>query len=94
MTRATLVEALGQHGVEASPELLDTLSRAFEAMVDQAWLSNEQALELASHLNGRASLYQWLAKHQVRRQAYVSRTSDVLRAVARGDRRRRREESR
>lgn len=91
MVKARLGNVLRRHNVPWSQALLADLAYTMEELVEEAWLDQAQALELVPHLNGVGSLRQWLAKHRVRRRTSVSRTEDVLRAAALGDRRRRRE---
>lgn len=90
MTRNDVWTLLLRHGVAPSADLLDELTDFIGRHEDEAWLDNEQALALLPHLNGVKSLAMFLRKHRVRRRTAVQRTADVLRAVAAGDRRRRR----
>jgi len=90
MIRGRLQRVLNKHDMPWSQALLADLEGVVEELVEKAWLDNDQALELLPQINGVNSLGTYLKKHQVRRLTAVQRTSDVLRAIARGDRRKRR----
>lgn len=92
MIRARMENVLRSHDIFAGRRLLADLEHTVEEIVDEAWLSNEQGLELLPQLKDQGSFRQWAYKHGVRRRSWVSRTSDVLRAAALGDRRRRRDD--